>query len=104
MQQSSSSPSSGIDVRYVAKLARLALDDAEAERYAVDLAALFAHVDELAGLPTDDVAATAQVIAGENVMRADQRQPGLARDVFLAGAPDTQLGMVRVPRILAEAE
>lgn len=102
MQQTQSD--SGIDVRYVAKLARLALDDAEVERYERELGSLLEHVSELAGLPTDDVAATAQVIAAHNVSRADITAPGLTREAFLAGAPASQGGMVRVPRIIAEAE
>ena len=103
MQQSSPA-SSVIDVRYVAELARLALDDAEVERYERELGALLEHVADLANLPTDDVPVTAQVIAAHNVSRADEVGPGLSREAFLAGAPATQVGLVRVPRIIAEAE
>jgi len=102
--QQSPHESSQIDVRYVAKLARLALDDAEVERYERELGTLLAHVSELSELPTEDVAATAQVIAAHNVSRADVVAPGLTREAFLAGAPASQVGMVRVPRIIAEAE
>jgi aspartyl/glutamyl-tRNA(Asn/Gln) amidotransferase C subunit len=64
--------SGDIDVAYVAKLARLALTPAEIERFGTQLGALLEHVDRLAGLPVDDVAATAAVIAQSNVMRADE--------------------------------
>ena len=95
---------SQINVRYVAQLARLALDDAEVERYERELGSLLDHVAELAQLPTQNVDATAQVIASRNVSRADITAPGLSREDFLAGAPQTQAGMVRVPRIIAETE
>ncbi len=93
-----------IDVRGVARLARLALTDEEAERYGAQLADLLQHVDHLKELDTSAVAATAQVIESRNVMRADALRPGLPRDVVLAGAPQPQLGFFRVPKIIAEAE
>ncbi len=91
-----------IDIRHVAKLARLALTDDEIARYEGELTSILAYVDELSELPTADVAATAQVIASTDVVRDDVVAPGLTREAFLAGSPAQQVGMVRVPRILAE--
>ncbi len=93
-----------IDVRHVARLARLALTDDEVQRYGAQLADLLQHVDQLKELDTSDVAATAQVIAARNVVRADERRATLDRDVVLAGAPQPQHGFFRVPKIIAEAE
>jgi aspartyl-tRNA(Asn)/glutamyl-tRNA(Gln) amidotransferase subunit C len=93
-----------IDVRAVARLARLALTDEEVERYGSQVADLLQHVDHLKELDTSDVAATAQVIESRNVMRFDAVRPGLPRDVVMAGAPQAQHGFFRVPKIIAEAE
>jgi aspartyl-tRNA(Asn)/glutamyl-tRNA(Gln) amidotransferase subunit C len=93
-----------IDVRHVAKLARLAITPEEQARYEDELGRILGYVDELRELPTDDIDATAQVIKSHDVDREDVVRPGLTRDAFLAGAPASQLGYVRVPRILAEAE
>ena len=93
-----------IDVRHVARLARLALTDDEVERYGNQLGDLLQHVDQLKELDTDAVAATAQVIASRNVMRDDVLGPTLDRDVVLAGAPQPQHGFFRVPKIITEAE
>jgi aspartyl-tRNA(Asn)/glutamyl-tRNA(Gln) amidotransferase subunit C len=93
-----------IDVRAVARLARLALTDEEVERYGSQVADLLQHVDHLKELDTSDVAATAQVIESRNVMRADAVRPGLSRDVVMAGAPQPQHGFFRVPKIITEAE
>lgn len=93
-----------IDVRAVARLARLALTDEEAERYGAQLEDLLGHVDHLKELDTSDVAATAQVIESRNVTRPDVVRPGLAREAVMAGAPQPQLGFFRVPKIIAEAE
>ena len=93
-----------IDVRGVARLARLALTDEELEKYGAQLGALLEHVDALAGLDTEKIGATAQVVESRNVMRPDVVRPGLDREVVLAGAPQAQLGFFRVPKIIAEAE
>jgi aspartyl-tRNA(Asn)/glutamyl-tRNA(Gln) amidotransferase subunit C len=93
-----------IDVRHVAKLARLALTDAEVAEYGAQLGGLLTFVDELSELDTDHVGATAQVIESRNVVRADRTAPCLERDVVLAQAPQAQHGFFRVPKIIAAAE
>ncbi len=97
-------PSDRIDIRHVAKLARLALTEDEVVEYGAQLGNLMTHVDKLANLDTTDVAATAQVIPSRNVEREDRVRPEimLPRDVALANAPDQQYGFIRVPRIIAE--
>jgi aspartyl-tRNA(Asn)/glutamyl-tRNA(Gln) amidotransferase subunit C len=93
-----------IDIRHVARLARLALTEDEIATYGAQLGNLMTHVDELAKLDTDHVAATAQVVPSRNVQRADAIRPEtmLPRDAALANAPDAQNGYFRVPRIIAE--
>ncbi len=91
-----------IDVRYVAKLARLALTDEEVERFGAQLGDLLAHVNALAELDTNTVTATAQVVESRNVQRPDDVRPGLDREVVLEGAPARQGPFFRVPRIIAE--
>ena len=93
-----------IDVRGVARLARLALTGDEAERYGAQLEDLLQHVDHLKEFDTSGVAPTAQVIESRNVTRPDVLVAGLSRDAVLAGAPQPQLGFFRVPKIIAEAE
>ena len=94
--------SDSIDVRYVAKLARIALTDDEVDRFGAQLGDLLAHVDALAELDTSQVPATAQVVESRNVERDDVVRPGLDREVVLAQAPQRQGGFFRVPRIIAE--
>ena len=94
--------SGDIDVAYVAKLARLALEPAEIERFETQLGALLDYVKVLEALPIADVAATAQVIPSTNVMRDDVAVPSLPRDATLAAAPNREGAYFRVPRIIAE--
>jgi aspartyl-tRNA(Asn)/glutamyl-tRNA(Gln) amidotransferase subunit C len=97
-------PSSTIDVRYVAKLARIALTDDEVATYGAQLEDLLDHVAALEQLPTGEVVPTAQVIPARNVVRDDELVPSLPREVVLAGAPQAQGPYFRVPRIIAEPE
>jgi len=91
-----------IDVRYVATLARLALTDAEVERFGAQLGDLLEHVNVIAQLDVSAVAATAQVVESRNVERDDVVGPMLDREVVLAQAPARQGAFFRVPRIIAE--
>jgi aspartyl-tRNA(Asn)/glutamyl-tRNA(Gln) amidotransferase subunit C len=91
-----------IDIRYVAKLARIALTDDEVERFGQQLGDLLGHVNALGELDVSNVAATAQVVESRNVTRDDVPQPCLERERVLAGAPQRQGPFFRVPRILAE--
>jgi len=97
-------PSDRIDIRHVARLARLALTDAEIATFGPQLGDLMTHVDELAKLDTQDVAATAQVVPSRNVQRADAVRPAtmLSQEAALANAPQRQGPFFRVPRIIAE--
>ena len=93
-----------IDIRHVARLARLALSDGEIQTFGPQLANLLTFVDELKELDTEGVAATAQVIPSRNVEREDVLRPEimLSHEAALANAPQAQNGYFRVPRILAE--
>ena len=94
--------SGDIDVAYVAKLARLALEPAEIERFGTQLGALLEYVAALEALPVAGVAATAQVVPSTNVMRDDVAVPSLPREIVLAAAPQREGAYFRVPRIIAE--
>lgn len=91
-----------IDVRYVARLARIALTDDEVERFGSQLGALLEHVDALSRLDVAAVPATAQVVESRNVTREDVPRPSLDRESVLSRAPQRQGGFFRVPRIISE--
>jgi aspartyl-tRNA(Asn)/glutamyl-tRNA(Gln) amidotransferase subunit C len=93
-----------IDVRYVAKLARIALSEDEVSRFGSQLGDLLGHVNVLAELDTASVPATAQVVESRNVEREDVPGPCLDRETVLSMAPQRQGSFFRVPRIIAEEE
>ena len=92
-----------IDVRYVAKLARIALTEDEVQRFGAQLGDLLEHVDSLATLDVSAVAATAQVVESRNVERDDVVTPCLDREIVLAQAPQRAGAFFRVPRIIVES-
>jgi aspartyl-tRNA(Asn)/glutamyl-tRNA(Gln) amidotransferase subunit C len=94
--------SQNIDIRYVAKLARIALTDEEVERFGAQLGNLLEHVNVLSELDTASVPATAQVVESRNVEREDVPGPCLDRETVLSMAPQRQGAFFRVPRIIAE--
>jgi len=91
------------DVEHVARLARLALTEAEVEALTHELGAILDHAAEVSALQTADVPPTAHPLPLVNVLRPDEPRPGLPRDEVLAEAPEAEDGRFRVPRILGEA-
>ena len=91
------------EVAHLARLARLALDDAELDGLAAQLDVILGAVAQIAEV-TDaaDVPPTTHAVPVENVTRPDVVTPSLDRDEVLAGAPAAEDGRFRVPRILDE--
>ena len=84
-------------VLHVARLARLELSDEELDRMATELSGILGHVDRIAALDLDDVEPTTHVVALENVLRPDEPDPSMPREVALETAPDPADGAFRVP-------
>lgn len=81
----------------MARLARLELPDADVDAMASELSGILAHVDRIAELDLEGVEPTSHVVALENVFRADEPRPSLARERALESAPDPADGAFRVP-------
>jgi len=90
------------DVEHVARLARLALTDAEIERMREQLNGILAYIGKLNELDTSDVEPTSHAVPLVNVMRDDEAGPCLPREEALANAPDRAGEFFRVPRIIED--
>jgi len=90
------------DVEHVARLARLALTDAEIERMRAQLNGILTYIEKLNALDTRDVEPTAHAVPLVNVMRDDEAGPCLPREEALANAPDRAGEFFRVPRIIED--
>ena len=90
------------DAAHVARLARLALTDAELETMREQLNAILAHIDALRAVDTTGVEPTSHAVPQFNVMREDEPRPCLSVEEMLANAPDRAGDFFRVPRIIEE--
>ena len=90
------------DVEHVARLARLALSDAELERMREQLSGILAYIDTLRALDTAGVEPTSHAVPLVNVMREDEPRPCLDQADALANAPDRSDAFFRVPRIIED--
>lgn len=78
------------EVRHVAKLARLHLEDDELVRMQQQLSAILDYMEVLQGVDVTDVPPTAQVTDVINVVRPDVVQPSLSLEEVLAAAPRSE--------------
>ena len=92
-------------VRHVAQLARLALTEAEEERFAAQLSKVLDYVEQLKAVNVEgveplsfvgDEAADGSLAA----LRPDEARPSLPRERALAAAPGTDGASFLVPRII----
>ncbi|MDT7572736.1 MAG: aspartyl-tRNA(Asn)/glutamyl-tRNA(Gln) amidotransferase subunit [Actinomycetota bacterium] len=91
------------EVAHLARLARLALDDAELDRLAGQLDVILGAVAKIGEVSdAEGVRPMTHAVPLENVMRPDVVVASLPRDDVLAGAPAAEDGRFRVPRILDE--
>jgi len=75
-------------VLHVARLARLELNDEEVDRMAAELSKVLDHIEAIRELDLEGVPPTSHVIDVVNVLRADEPEPCLPRDIVLAPAPE----------------
>ena len=74
------------EVRHVARLARLRLNDTELEEMREQLSSILNYMDMLQEVDVEGVPATAQVTDVVNVVRTDVVEPSLPVEEALAGA------------------
>jgi aspartyl-tRNA(Asn)/glutamyl-tRNA(Gln) amidotransferase subunit C len=90
------------DVRKVAKLARLDLEEAKITTYANQLERILDYVSQLESIDTEGVLPTTRAVEVVNVTRADAVEATEVREELLNLAPQREGDFFRVPRILAE--
>jgi aspartyl-tRNA(Asn)/glutamyl-tRNA(Gln) amidotransferase subunit C len=88
------------EVRELAQLARLRLEDAEVTRLTGDLAAILDYVDTLSALDVSGVEPMTHAVPFDCPMRPDEVRPSLPVDEALANAPRREGNFFQVPRIV----
>jgi aspartyl-tRNA(Asn)/glutamyl-tRNA(Gln) amidotransferase subunit C len=89
-----------LDVRYVARLARLELSPAEEERFAAQLGEVLGYIEQLKEVDVTGVEPTAHPMPLANVTRPDVVRPSLAPAEALRNAPLSSGGLFSVPKIV----
>lgn len=90
------------DVRHVANLARVALDDDQLEQLREQLARILDYAEQVREVATEDVPPTSHPYPLRNVWRDDIPRPSLEPPLARATGPAIEDGRFRVPRIIEE--
>ena len=88
------------DVKHIARLAALRIDDEEVQTMRRQLSDILAHFQTLAELDTEGVVPTGHTTDAHSVMRDDKDMPALERDEALANAPFVDGEFVRVRPVI----
>jgi aspartyl-tRNA(Asn)/glutamyl-tRNA(Gln) amidotransferase subunit C len=91
-------------VRHVAKLSRLALDEDHLKRLAGQLESILEYVAKTGELDVTDVPPMAHAVPLHNVLREDVVTPSLPVEKVLQNAPDTDGTFFKVPKIIGGGE
>ena len=87
-------------VRHIAKLARIAMSDAEIDALVPELNAIIGWVEQLGEVDTEGVEPLTAVIEQKLRLREDKVTDGDCRDDVLANAPGAEHGFFAVPKVI----
>jgi aspartyl-tRNA(Asn)/glutamyl-tRNA(Gln) amidotransferase subunit C len=88
------------DVRSIAHLARLHIEEDALDHYVDDLSSILDLVDEMNRVDSSGVVPLANPLDASQRLRADEVTESDQRDKFQGNAPDVADGYYRVPRVI----
>lgn len=89
-----------LNVRHVARLARLALSEEEIATFQGQLGRVLEHIEHLKKVDVEGVEPTAYAHPVYNVLREDAPRAGLPREAALGIAPRSANNLVIVPKVI----
>jgi len=87
-------------VRHIAKLARIEMNDAQIEALVPELNQILGWIEQLSAVDTEGVEPLTAVIEQKLRLRDDVIDDGNVRDKILANAPEAQHGFFAVPKVI----
>lgn len=90
------------EVRHVARLARLELDETEILSLQGELNALIGHFVDIQGIESSGIEPKSHAVAIQNVWSEDIPRPPLSREQSLKNAPMSRAGLFVVPMIIED--
>lgn len=88
------------DVKKVARLSRLRMDDQKLDELAPKLNDILGFIEQLSEVDTDNVEPLSNVARSTLPLRADVVNDGECRDKVLANAPESEEGFFAVPKVV----
>ncbi len=88
------------DVRNIAQLARLHIDEADIDRYVTDLSSILDLVDQMNQVDSSGVTPLSNPLDATQRLRDDEVTESDQRDKFQGIAPDVKDGLYRVPKVI----
>jgi aspartyl-tRNA(Asn)/glutamyl-tRNA(Gln) amidotransferase subunit C len=88
------------EVREIATLARLRLDDGEIDRMAHEIDAILGYIEEVQKLDTTGVEPMTHAVPFDCPLRTDEVVPSLPVEEALRNAPRREASFFQVPRIV----
>lgn len=88
------------DVKYIAALARIHLQESEVEKLTANLEDILGYVEKLKTLDVTGVEPTSHALALSNVFREDIVKPSLNQACALKIAPQQHGGSFKVPQVI----
>ena len=90
------------EVKKVAQLARLELNESEIQKHAEQLENILGYIKQLEKINTDNIPCTTRAIEVVNVLRKDEKKDYQNSDELLDLAPSRENQFFRVPKIISE--
>jgi aspartyl-tRNA(Asn)/glutamyl-tRNA(Gln) amidotransferase subunit C len=88
------------DVRAIAHLARLHIDDDAIDRYTADLSSILEFVEQMNQVDSSGIEPLANPLDETQRLRDDEVTESDQRDKFQRIAPDVAQGFYRVPKVI----
>ena len=88
------------EVKAIARLARLAIDDSDIPGYADQLSRILAFIEQMNQAETDDIEPMAHPLDLNVRLRPDRVTEKNERDLFQAQAPQIKNGLYLVPKVI----
>ena len=90
------------EVKKVARLARLELNESEIEQHAKQLEKILEYINQLEKINTENIPCTTRAIEVVNVLRKDQKKDYANAEELLDLAPSRENNFFKVPKIIKE--
>jgi len=92
------------DVRHVAKLARLSMDEPRLAKLTGQLESILGYIAQIGEVDMSKVEPMAHALPLHNVLREDVVEPALSLEAVLQNAPDTDPPFFKVPKVIGGEE